>query len=76
MRGAAILARKPSMTREDRNAVLSFLEYDAQKRKVAHKADFDRQTEALKVRFSRMLEDRMEKLQQSQGPRWWVEDQP
>jgi hypothetical protein len=76
MRGAGLLSRKPSMTKDDRDAVLSFLEFDAQRRKVARKADFDLQTQALKNRFSRMLEARMEKLQQSQGPRWWVEDQP
>lgn len=56
------------LTKKDIRAVLDFLEYDSNERKVARAAQFDAAKAELKRRFDAALDERMRQLQQ-QDPR-------
>ena len=56
------------LTKEEIRAVLDFLEYDSNERKVAHDAAFEATKSELKRRFNAALDERMRQLQQQQKP--------
>ncbi len=47
------------LSKTETKAVLDFLEYDSNVRKVEHEREFDRQTEVLKARFDASVEERV-----------------
>jgi hypothetical protein len=53
------------ISRQDYKAILDFLEYDDQVRKVQDKKRFDEQTEELKRRFEPILKGILEHMRQS-----------
>lgn len=57
------------LTQKDIRAVLDFLEYDSNERKVARAAQFEATKAELKRRFETVLDERMEQLQQHPAPR-------
>jgi hypothetical protein len=62
MRARSRLAGR-RLTRDERRAVLDFLEYDSRVRKVEHAREFDALTEVLKSRFDAEVAARMSRLQ-------------
>ncbi len=53
------------ITKEEKKAILDFLDYDSRVRKVARKKEFNRSQEALKRRFEPVIEEHLRKLQES-----------
>ncbi|MBI5245655.1 MAG: hypothetical protein HY923_00615 [Elusimicrobia bacterium] len=68
MRVRAKFHGKP-LTKSEVKAVLDFLEYDSNERKVAHAAEFDATKAVLKRRFEAALDERIEGLQKQTQPR-------
>lgn len=58
-----------SLTKKEIKAVLDFLHYDDQERKLGRPAEFEAQQRELKRRFEAALDERMERLQKQPLPR-------
>lgn len=56
------------ITREESEAIMDFLEYDARERKVRRADDFDALTEALKERHQRVIDERLRRLGEKLPP--------
>ncbi len=56
------------IAKEERAAILDFLEYDSAVRKVGRKKEFEALTAELERRFAPILEERLRRLQQSPRP--------
>lgn len=67
MRVRAYFHAEP-LSRQETQAVLDFLEYDSNERKVERAAEFEARTAELKRRFEVALDERMEKLQRNPLP--------
>jgi hypothetical protein len=52
------------ITREESRAVLDFLDYDSQARKLLRKEEFDLQTKDLKRRFDQLIDERVQERRQ------------
>lgn len=57
-----------ALSREDMRAVLDFLEYDSNERKVARAAEFEELKNELKRRFEAALDERVEELRRRSRP--------
>lgn len=68
MRMISAADKDAPISQEQQKAILDFLEYDAQKRKVERSAEFRAQTDELKRRFEPLLRRRMKRLQESGQP--------
>jgi len=58
-----------TLTKEEARAVLDFLEYDSNERKIARAAEFESVKTELKRRFEAALDERVEQLQRQNQPR-------
>lgn len=67
MRVRAVL-RNRKLPPDELDAVLDFLEYDSNERKVARAAEFERLRQVLKRRFRESVDQRLERLQNSPQP--------
>lgn len=56
------------LTKDERAAILDFLEYDSRARKVERGKEFEALTAELERRFAPILEERLQRLQQSPRP--------
>jgi hypothetical protein len=52
------------ISRQESKAVLDFLDYDSQYRKLLRKEDFDRQTKDLKRRYDQLIDERLKERKQ------------
>lgn len=62
-------SRNPSFTKEERRAVLDFLDYDSHARKVSREKEFDALTRELKRRYNALMDQRMKRLSQDDQPK-------
>lgn len=68
MRARGRVGGSPPITRQERQAILDFLEFDSGMRKLEDRADFETLTEELKRRYHQHLEEQMDHLQKSPRP--------
>lgn len=69
MRARGSLSGRP-LSREEREAVLDFLEYDGRERKLKGAKEFEKLRAELRRRFEALMDERMGKLQRNpRGPR-------
>lgn len=57
------------LTKEEVRAAVDFLDYDSNARKVAHAPEFEALKAELKTRFDKILDERVEELQNQTQPR-------
>ena len=63
------------ITKEESKAILDFIEYDSDVRKLGRKEEFNALTERLKASFNLMAEDRIRRLQEQKQPKPEEQDQ-
>lgn len=74
MRGLTRLSKQPRITKEEREAILDFLDYDSKERKVEGRKEFDDLTEELKRRHQGIVEERLKRLQQDNPSPYLIEE--
>lgn len=56
------------IAKEDVDAIVEFLDFDSQERKFGRRSEFDAEQDALRKRYDRLIEERMERLQKGEQP--------